>query len=129
MRTYIRRCGSVNEVEIRVVNALFDELLAVVLHFIQPDDMRHSEVLKDLDIIFGGIASALHVLVNRTHESDELAGNNPVQIPILYLLIVLVFLRVEVLKLIPPMSDCYLESFQTMKYLTYQLLVKSFKSF
>jgi hypothetical protein len=77
---------------------ILDELRPVVLGLIQPDDMSNSEVLEDLQVILWLIASLLLFVIHRAHEGNELVGNDPVQVSILYFFIVLVFLGVKTLE-------------------------------
>ena len=53
--------------------------------------------------------------LNRTHESNELAGNNPVEITVFHTLIVLVLLHIEGLEVVPTKLDCALKALQAME--------------
>lgn len=58
-----------------MIDACFDELLTLVLGFVQTDNMGNSEVLKHLHVVLWGVAATVDAhLVNWAHEGDELAG-------------------------------------------------------
>ena len=52
MFAYIWWSGAVNEEEVGVVDACLDELLLVVLRFIETNDAGDSEVFEDLEVVF-----------------------------------------------------------------------------
>ena len=90
-----------------MIYAVFDKLLTIVLiRLIQPNYMRHSKVAEYLKIIFWcismlGFSWNLLRVVNRTHKCYELPWNNPVQVSILDLFIVLVFPWIKILEAVP----------------------------
>jgi hypothetical protein len=68
--------------------------------------MGHSEMLENFKVIFRGVPMLrftrwLVISINRTHKSDKLPRNNPVEITILYLLIVFVLSRIKILEAVP----------------------------
>ena len=71
--------------------------------------MSDAEVTEHLNVVFRGVASTLgSYLVNRTHESNVFLRKNPVQVAILYLLIVLVLFVVELSEVVPTVTNRYL---------------------
>lgn len=64
-------------------------------------------MLKHLNVIFGSVAHAIIVVIGKRwivqwpHECHELAGDDPVEITVLELLVVLVLLIVEIFEAIP----------------------------
>ena len=99
---YITGGRSIYEEQIKVLDAVFREFDSIVFGLVQPHNAMHSEVLKYLDIIFRLVTSLLPLIVHWTHEGYELVWNNPIQVPIFNLFIILVLLGVKVLELVPP---------------------------
>jgi hypothetical protein len=63
-------------------------------------------MLENFKVILGGIpmlrfARWLVILVNRTHKSDKLPWNDPVEVTILNLFIVFILSRIKILEAIP----------------------------
>jgi len=100
-----------------VFNTNLYEFLTIIFGFIKPNHMSHIEMFEHLKIIFRRIASSVSPVIQRSHECNEFAWNDPVHVSILYFLIIIVLFRIEVLKLIPSMLNGNLKSFQTMEYL------------
>ena len=75
--------------------------------------MSDPKVLKNLDVVFGTIASFLLTwhIVDRTHECNKFIWNDPVQVAIFYLLIVLVFFIVEIFEFVPAEANRELKAF------------------
>ena len=99
-----------------MVNTLGQEGGAIVLGFIESDDFRHVQVLKDVDVAGSCVAITMHrvTLIDRSHEGQELVGDDPVKISVLNLFVVFVFPRVERLKIVPSEPDRVFEPLQTM---------------
>ncbi len=76
--SYIRWSRSVNEEKVCVFDSCLDELLSIILSFIQPNNMSHIEVFKDLEIVLWLIASSLSFVIDRTHECNKFLWNDPV---------------------------------------------------
>ena len=113
----IRRVGAIDEEEIVVADALLDEALLVVLGLIQSDDPADSDVLEDVAVLVGVVTvSVLSVSrLNRTHESHELAGNDPIKVTILDSLVVFVLLNIEGLEVIPSEFDGVLKTLEAVE--------------
>lgn len=104
--TYIRRCGAINEKHVGVIDTILRELGAVVLGLIQAHNMRHTEVPKDLQVIFWRVSTAVGaLLIYWSHKGDKLLGEHPVKVAIFYLLIVLVLLVVKLSEVVPAKVD------------------------
>ncbi len=84
-----------------MLDSCFKKLLSVVLSLVEPDDVSHIKVLEHLEVVLRLVASPLCFVVNRTHEGDEFFGNDPVQVSILNLLVVVVLFGIEVSKVVP----------------------------
>ena len=86
-----------------MADAGFSELVLVILGFVESDDSCYIEVLEDLEIVLRRVASSVIPadIVERTHEGDELVGDDPVQVAILDLLVVLVLFVVELPEVVP----------------------------
>ena len=108
---------SVSEDHVLMVDALHQEGVPVVLGLVQADDLRHVQVLEDVDVARCGVAITMHgvALVDGTHEGQELAWDDPVQVAILDLLVVLVLASVERLEVVPSKSDSLLEAIQAVR--------------
>ena len=90
-----------------MVNPLRQEGRPVVLGFVKSDYLANVEVLEDIDVTGSRVAIAVNgvSLVNGSHEGQELARDDPVEITILHLLVVLVLPRIKSLEIVPSKSD------------------------
>ena len=79
------------------------EFLFVILCFIESDYSCYIKVLEHLQIVLGCIASSIIPAgtVDRTHKSNKLVRDDPIQIAILNLLVVLILFVVELTKIVP----------------------------
>ena len=84
-----------------MLNCVLQELLPIILGFIQSHNMRDSEMLENLYVVFRLISSRLFLVINWAHKSNELVRDDPVQISVLYFLIILILLRIKALELVP----------------------------
>lgn len=112
LNNVIRRCRTIKEVQIKVLDAGFDELLFIVLGFVQPDYESNSKLFKDWDIVIRSERSILICHVQRPRKSHELTWHNPVQISVLHLLVMLVLLDVEILIAVPAETHSNLEALE-----------------
>lgn len=92
---YIRRSWSINKKEISMFNTVLNKLIPVILRFIKSDNMRNTEMFKDLDIIFGLVTPRLSFIVDRSHKGDKFIRKDPIQITILYLFIVFILFWIK----------------------------------
>jgi (2Fe-2S) ferredoxin len=113
----LRRGRSVDEDHVLVVDTLLSEAIRVILWIVESDYLADLKVLKDINVRSGGVAVAmlLVALVNWTHEGHKLAGNDPVEISVLHLLVMLVLLDIESLEVVPAMFEGFLEALQTVE--------------
>jgi hypothetical protein len=73
-------------------------------------------MLENLDVVFRSVAPPFEFVdvVKRAHECDKLTWNDPIEISIFDLLVVLVLLVVEFLELIPSEFDGEFKAFKAM---------------
>lgn len=121
LRDYIIRwCGSIDEVQISVIDAISSEFEAVVLRFVKAYNVRNTEMLKYLQVVLRAVSALLGAwrVVNGTHEGYESIWDYPVQISVLHLFIVLILLVIEIAELVPSVADCYFQTLKTVEYRT-----------
>ena len=108
---------SINEEEVIVGDSSVDEMLLIILLLIEPDDLGHPNALEDISILAWVMAISLPLVsvLNWSHECDEFAWDDPVEVSILDSLIVLVLLDIEGPEVIPSEPDGVLESLQTVE--------------
>ena len=60
-------------------------------------------MLEYVDVAGSGVTIAMHGVphINGSHEGQELAGNDPVEVAVLDLLVVLILSRIKCLEVIP----------------------------
>ena len=79
--------------------------------------MGHAKVTEHLQVVFRRVASALRSnLIHRAHECDEFARQNPVEVSIFNLLVILVLFVVEVAEVVPAETHREFESLETVKH-------------
>ena len=84
-----------------MLHALFCKFRLLVLRLVKTHDERHSHFFKDWHIIIWREGAVAIRDIKRARKGHELAGNDPVEISILYLLEVLVLLHVEGVVIVP----------------------------
>lgn len=74
-------------------------------------------MLEYINIAGSSVAVAVHrvTLIHGAHEGQEFAWDDPVEITILNLLVVLILSRIESLEVIPSKSDGMLQTLKTMQ--------------
>ena len=78
--------------------------------------MGHPEMPKYLKVVFWLVSSSIRTdLVDRTHECNELVWNNPVQVSVLNLLVILILFVVELAEVVPSMANCDFEPLQAVE--------------
>lgn len=89
---------------------------SIVFRFIQSNNVSHAKMLKNLDVVVSAISLLFLAwgCVDRAHKGNELVGNDPVKVPILYFLIILIFFVVELFEVIPSKANCKLQTFQAV---------------
>ena len=73
-------------------------------------------MVKHLYVVLWRVSPPLKFIcvVERSHERDEFAWDDPVKIAIFDFLVILIFFVVELLEIVPTNFDCVLETFQTV---------------
>lgn len=109
---------TIDEKEIIVFNIVFDEILLVILFFIQSDYPGYAKLLKYFYIFFRMVPVSLICItfLYRTHECHEFPRNNPIDITILDSLIKLVLLDIECAEIVPFELNGVLESLQALQH-------------
>ncbi len=93
------------------------ELTSFVYLLVESDDACDAQLLEDRGVVLRGKCSpAVRISLGfgRSTESEELAGNNPVEVAMLHLLIVFVLLEVEVLVVVPAQLHAVLKALQAV---------------
>lgn len=93
-----------------MLDASLHELLLVVLWLIETDNHCNSEFLKNGYVVIGGEGAIFIGDIKWSGEGHKLSGNNPVQISVFYLLVMLIFLHIEGFVVVPVKSHSELES-------------------
>lgn len=112
----LTRNRTVHEEEVRVLDAVVSEARGRVVVFVESDHHRDAELMEYSAILVGRESVRLRRLADRAHESQELLGDDPVEVAVLYALVVLVLLDVEGRELVPALFDCKLEALEAMQY-------------
>ncbi len=111
------RNGSINKNEVLVFNSTLCKCFGLILGVVQSDDFGDVQMLKYVDIASSRVAIAPFFsrdFINGTHEGQELTRDDPVEVAIFDLLIVLVLFDIEGVVIIPPMVDCERKSFNAV---------------
>ena len=89
----------------------------VIFGFIKPDDPVDAHLLENVDVLTRVMTKSLLLVsfFNWTHEGNESVWNNPIQVSIFDLFIMLVFLHIESSEVIPTKLDGPLETLETVK--------------
>lgn len=106
----IWRRGSVNELEVKMLEPLVDELFAVVGGLVKADNKSDAELLENRDVIVGSEGTISISDVQGSRERDELSGDDPVKISIFNALEMLIFLDIEFGVVVPSKFDRVLHS-------------------
>mmetsp|Transcript_7170 Transcript_7170/g.13027 ORF Transcript_7170/g.13027 Transcript_7170/m.13027 type:complete len:255 (+) Transcript_7170:1054-1818(+) len=81
-----------------MVDAVVGELALLIHLFIEPDNAGDVFVFEVLNVVLwheAAVAVVLGALIGGAAEGEELAGHDPVEVPVLHLLVVLIFRDVE----------------------------------
>lgn len=84
---------------------------------IQSYHFAYIQVLKYVNIAGSGVPVSVDgvSLVNWTHEGHELAWDDPVEVSVLYLLVVLILFGIECLEVVPSEANTLLKTFKAMQ--------------
>jgi hypothetical protein len=113
----VGRVGAIHKEKVVVLDVICQERLFVVLLLVETDDSVHSDILEDVAVLLGmvPVPVASVSLLNGTHESYELAWDDPVKVSVLNFLVVLVLLDIECLEVVPAKLECILEALEDVK--------------
>ena len=84
-------------------DVLGEEGCAIVFSFVQTDHSADIQVLEDVNIAGSSVTISVYgvPLIDRSHEGQELAGDDPVEVAVLDLLVMLVLSCIKCLEVIP----------------------------
>ena len=99
-----------------MLNIILYEFLSFILGLVQPYNKSNTQLLKNRHIILRSKTPILISNIEWATKSDKLLWQNPVQIPILHLLIMLVFLHVKRVVVVPAEGDCEVQTLQAVLY-------------
>ncbi len=110
------RGRAISKHHIFVVDVFVDKTLSIILCFVQANYLGDIQVLEDVDVACSSMTISVDgvTLVNGSHEGQEFAWDNPVEVAVLDLLVVLVLTGIECLKVVPSKSDAHLETLKAM---------------
>lgn len=110
-------CGSINKEEVVMSNSSVGQMLFIILFFVESDHSGYIDAFKDISILVWMVSISLTLVsvLDWSHEGDELAWDDPVEVSILNSLIVLVLLDIKCPEVIPSKSYGILESLKAMK--------------
>ena len=105
------------ENHVLVVDVLGEEVVAVVLGFVQAHHLVDVKVLEDVDVARSGMTIPMDgvSLVDGSHEGEEFVWDDPVEVSVLNLLVVLVFASIERLEVVPSEVDGGLETLEAVE--------------
>jgi len=104
VHNFLGRSRSIGEDHVVMSNTIVLKRVLVVLRVVQSYHPRYVQMTENLGVATGRVSiTALLplVTVDRSHEGDELARDNPVKISILDLLVMLVLPDIELIIVIP----------------------------
>ena len=98
-------------------NVGVDEVLSVVSFVVQSDDLVHTYLVEDRNVLVWVVTEPLVgiSLLDWAHECHELMGNDPVEITVLDSLHLLVFFDVESSEVVPPKIDGPLQALEALE--------------
>lgn len=113
----IIRRRTINKEQISVVDPIARKLESIVLGLIQSDHVGDTEVLEDLNVVFGAISSLglAWWRICRPHKRNEFIRQDPIKVTIFNFLIVFVLFVIKVSELIPSKANSELKSLQAME--------------
>ena len=88
---------AINKEQLCVVYSIINEVVFIILFFVEPNNSRNIGVLEYLYIFIWMLSVSVFgiPLLNGPHKCSKLARDDPIHISILYPLIILVFLDIE----------------------------------
>ena len=103
--------------QVLMLDSLLSEGTSVVLRVVESHDLGDVQMFEDVDVAVSSVAilpSLTGHAVHRPHKRKELAWDNPVEIAVLYLLVVLVLFYVEGVVVVPALFDAKLKTLDTV---------------
>ena len=113
----VGRSASICEDHVFMVYSFLKEAVAIILCFIKTDYLSYVEVLEDVDVAGSCVPVPMNgvTLVHRSHEGQELAWDDPVQVTVFDFFVVFVLPGIECLKIVPAELDGLLKPFKAVK--------------
>ena len=114
---FIRRCGSINEEQIIMLDSLVSKTVLIILVFIQTDYTVDSYVLEDLSVLIRMMTISVMSIsgLNGSHESDKLSRDDHIKITVLNSFIVLILFNIKSSEIVPSKFDAIFKTLKTMK--------------
>lgn len=112
---------SIHKDQVLVLDSFLSKGTSVVLRVVESHDLRDIQMFEDVDVAVSSMAiltSLTGHTVHRPHKRKELAWDNPVEIAVLYLLVVLVLFNVEGVIVVPALFDAELKTLNTVLHST-----------
>jgi hypothetical protein len=105
---FIRWSGSINKEKVIMSDSFMFKMLFIVFFFIKSNYPGYINIVKDITILVWMLAILMSGIssFNRSHKSDKLSWNNPVQVTVFNSLVVLVFFHVESFEVVPVEFNC-----------------------
>lgn len=112
----VRRCGSIDEEQVVVLDTLVSKMLLLVFLFVKSNDSLYAELLENRSVFVWVMSVSLIFisLLYWTHESHKLSWYNPIEIAVFDSFIVLILFDIEVLKVVPLKLDSVLKTLKTL---------------
>ena len=107
---FIRWSRTIDKEKIIMSNSFMFKMLFVVFFFVKSNHSCHINIVKDITIFIWMLPIFMSCIssFDRTHKSNELSWNNPVQISIFNSFIILIFFYIECFEIIPVEFNCVL---------------------
>jgi len=110
----VRWRRTIEEIQIEMLDTMLREFLLVILGLVEAHDQGNTHLLEDRNVILGRERAIFVRRVQWAREGDELAGHSPVEVAILYLLVVLVLYNVELVVVVPVELDGEVKAVEAM---------------
>lgn len=113
---------AIGEVKIMMVDPVFYEIVSVVGYSIEPNHTRNPKLLENGQVVLWRQVDdplLIFLLPGRRAKSYKLVRHNPIQIPILDLLIMIILGNIKFLKIEPSQLHRILKPPQTVQYGTF----------
>ena len=100
MNYFQGRDTSISKIQLMMLDTIFSEIVRIVSFVVEPHNCSNAKFLEDRNVIIGSkstIPVFVDWLVGRRAEGNEFLGEDPVEISVLYLFVVLILGQVECL--------------------------------